>query len=101
MSRERIYPGIHDDRYGGMTDVGRIIRDAWVFGILPETETCAGWSPAQIDALHERVSRAWESHGHIPSRLPPDLRERHERIHAEAVERARSLGWNPELGDDD
>jgi hypothetical protein len=33
--------------------------------------------------------------------LPEELRERHQRIYAAAVARARELGWNPELGDDD
>lgn len=95
------YPGIHDDVYGGMTDLGRIVRDAWVFGILPETETCAGWDRPRFDALYERVHAAWEPYGHLVSRLPPELRARHERIYAEAVERARALGWSPELDEDE
>ena len=44
----RIYPGIDKDRYGGMTDIGRIIRDAWVFGLIPETETGIGWTYSRV-----------------------------------------------------
>ena len=32
MNRPTAYVGIHADVYGGMTDIGRMIRDAWVFG---------------------------------------------------------------------
>jgi len=101
MSGPRSYPGIDQDRYGGMSDVGNIIRDAWVFGLIPESETCAGWDHGRLDQLYARVHEAWAPYGHLVSRLPPDLRERHERIFGEAVRRARELGWSPELGDDD
>jgi hypothetical protein len=72
-----------------------------VFGIIPETETCAGWSVQGIEALYDKVSAAWEPYGHLVSRLPPELRDRHGRIYAAAVERARAQGWNPALDDDD
>jgi len=101
MNRSTAYVGIHADAYGGMTDLGRLIRDAWVFGILPEAETCAGWERSQFDGLYEKVHAAWEPYGHLASRLPPALRARHERIYAEAVMRARALGWSPELDDED
>lgn len=94
------YVGIENDLFGGMTDQGRIIRDAWVFGILPESEGCSGWSGGQIQDLYEKVYAAWEPYAHIPSRLPPDLSERYMRIQAEAIERARTAGWDPELVDD-
>ncbi len=84
-----------------MTDIGRIIRDAWVFGLLPETETCAGWDYGRIEALYDKVSAAWDPYGHLASRLPEDLRARHERIYGEALARARALGWSAELGEDD
>lgn len=101
MNKEKIYQGIDQDDYGGMGDTGRIIRDAWVFGLLPETETCAGWRLGQIQSLYDKVHAAWEPYGHLASRLPPEIRERHERIYGAAVERARREGWNPELGDED
>jgi hypothetical protein len=98
---KKIYPGIHDDRYGGMTDIGKIVRDAWVFGLIPETETCIGWDYGRIEQLYDRVHTEWTRYGHIASRLPAELRERHERIHGEALRRARELGWSVDLGEDD
>ncbi len=95
------YIGIDHDHYSGMTPTGTIIRDAWVFGLLAETETCAGWDVGRIEQLYDRVTAAWEPYGHLASKLPPELRARHERIYGEAVRRARELGWEPELGDDD
>jgi hypothetical protein len=96
-----VYPGIDADLYGGMTDIGRIIRDAWVFGLLAESETCAGWNYGRIEQLYDHVHAEWERYDHLVSRLPPELRERHERIHAEAVRRARAAGWSAEPGEDD
>lgn len=101
MSRNAPYVGIHNDRHGGMTSVGNIIRDAWMFGLLPEEEGCEGWSYDRVEQLYDRVSKAWEPYGHLVSRLPPDLRERHQRIYQQAVQTARAQGWDPELGDDD
>lgn len=98
---EQLYVGLHDDKHGGMTHMGQIVRDAWVFGLLPEEQTCIGWSAGQMQVLYEKVSAAWEPHAHIPSRLPEELRARHTRIYAAAVETARALGWDPVLGEDD
>lgn len=95
------YVGLRDDTHGGMSHLGRIVRDAWVFGLLPETETCAGWSASQMQNLYEQVAAAWEPHAHLPSRLPAELRERHTRIYAEAIATAKSTGWDPALGEDD
>jgi hypothetical protein len=101
MSQTKIYPGIDKEPEGGMSPTGNIVRDAWVFGIIPETETCAGWSVQGIEALYDKVSAAWEPYGHLASRLPSELRERHGRIYAAAVEQARAEGWNPVLDDED
>lgn len=97
----RLYVGIDQDIQGGMTPTGTLIRDAWVFGILPETETCAGWDPQRIQVLYDRVSDAWEPHGHLVSQLPAELRERHRRIHDAAMVQARARGWDPELDDEE
>ncbi len=101
MNRHRTYVGIFDDEYGGMTPAGGIIKDAWVFGILPETETGKGFTPARMQQLYDRVYAEWEKYGHLVSNLPPELRQRHERIHREALERARALGWEPPMEDDE
>ena len=84
-----------------MTPTGNIIRDAWVFSIIPESETCEGWTVQGIDKLYDQVSDAWAPFGHLVSNLPPELRERHQRIYDDAVRRAREEGWDPELEEDE
>ena len=101
MSEIKRYSGIDKDPKGAMNPTGNIIRDAWVFGLIPESETCAGWTVQGIDALYDKVTTEWEKYGHLVSNLPDELREKHARIYDAAVERARSLGWDPSLGDDD
>ena len=101
MAEKKVYMGINNDPQGAMNPTGNIIRDAWVFGIIPETETCEGWLPQGIDSLYDKVTAAWEPYGHLVSCLPPELRERHQRIYDEAVRSARDKGWDPELDDDD
>ena len=100
---ERKYVGIDKDPKGAMNPTGNIVRDAWVFGLIPETETCEGWSQGAIQHLYEKVSDAWEPYANLPSRLPPELLERHRRIYRAAVENAREHGWNPDdaLTDED
>ena len=95
------YPGIHQDKFAGMTDIGKIIRDAWVFGIIAEEETCAGWNYARLEKLYEQIHQAWGPYGHLASQLPPELQERHLRIYNEAFQKAKALGWSAELGEDD
>lgn len=97
------YPGIDKDPQGAMNPTGNIIRDARVFGLIAEEETCEGWRKEGIQALYDQVAKAWEPYGHLASRLPPDLRERHARIYAEAIRQARDKGWDPDriLEDDD
>jgi hypothetical protein len=98
--RKKIYSGIHNEPRGGMTPTANIIRDAWVFGLLPEEQTCEGWTSQRIEELYDRVHAAWQPYGHLASRLPPELAERHSRIYGAAVKRARTEGWNPELDDE-
>ncbi len=98
---EQFYVGIDQDQNEGLTHLGRIVRDAWVFGILPETETCVGWSGAQMQSLYEKVHNAWEPYAHLPSRLPDELRARHNRLYTQAITSAKEKGWDAELKDDD
>ena len=90
------YVGIEEDLFAGMTTIGKVIRDAWVFGLIPETETCKGWNLAGINSLLDKVNAEWDKYGCLVSRLPPELFERHQRIHDEAVKKARELGWDGE-----
>ncbi|MCA1805120.1 MAG: hypothetical protein LC646_07245 [Xanthomonadaceae bacterium] len=101
MDKPKKYVGLDKEINGGMTTIGKIIRDAWVFGIIPETETCEGWNLAGIDALLQKVNHEWDKYSCLVSRLPPDLRERHQRIHDEAIARAKAAGWNGEVETDD
>jgi len=100
MSRQKTYVGLDDDAFGGMTPTGNIVRDAQAFGLIPEEQTCAGWSLGRIQQLYDQVSEAWRPYGHMVSRLPDDIRDRHQRIYGAAIKRARELGWAPELLDD-
>lgn len=95
------YVGLDLDAQGGMTHIGKIIRDGWLFGFIPETETGTGWTHTQIQMLYEKVFAAWEPYAHIPSHLPPELQEKYLRIQEDALKRARENGWDPELSDDD
>ncbi len=73
VTKPRTYAGVDDDVNGAMTTIGKIIRDAWVFELLPETETCKGWNLGQIDNLLDRVNVEWDKYGCMVSRLPDDL----------------------------
>ncbi|MBI1423511.1 MAG: hypothetical protein GC149_08610 [Gammaproteobacteria bacterium] len=79
-----------------MTDTGKIIRDAWVFGIIPETETCEGWISQGIEDLWTKVNKEWEKYGFSVSKLPQELQEKFMRIQTEAMARAKQEGWDPD-----
>jgi len=100
MNKTMTYPGYHQDKHG-VTTLGRIVLDAWLFGFLPETEDCAGWQLGQMQVLADKIEAEWDKYGNLPSRLPPELRERHTALYTAATERARKKGWDPELGDED
>lgn len=95
------YVGIDKEINGGMTDTAKIIRDAWAFGLIEESETCEGWLPQGIEDLWRKVNAEWEKYGFRVSALPDDVRERFLRIQEQAVARAKSAGWNPELHDNE
>jgi hypothetical protein len=101
MTRPDRYVGLNNEINGGMTNIGKIIRDAYVFGIIPETETCENWNLAGIDALLDKVNAEWDKYGCLVRNLPQDLYERHQKIHGEAVERARAAGWSGEVETND
>ena len=100
MRKDKIYAGIHNDEYGGMTPTGNIIKDAWVFEIIPEEQTCEGWSLPRIQELYDRVTDAWAPYGHLVSKLPKELAERHARIYDAAIKEARDKGWILGLDDE-
>lgn len=100
MTTPTTYPGLQADRHG-LTQLGRIVLDARVFGLLPDDEQCAGWSLGRMQELSQRVEQQWDQYGNLPSRLPPDLLQRHRQVYEQAIEQARARGWNPELADED
>ena len=75
--------------------------DGWVFGLIPEEETCEGWGYDRMERLYDRVTAAWGPYGHLVSNLPEELRQRHQRIYGQMVDRARKAGWDPSLEHED
>ena len=96
MANLNKYIGINNDVNGGMTAIGKLIRDAKVFGILDDSETCEGWNHSRIEALLNTVNDEWDKYGCLVSQLPKELFERHQEIHKKAVEDARQAGWSGE-----
>lgn len=96
MKKPEKYVGINNEINGGMTTIGKIIRDAWVFKLIPETETCEGWNMQGIDSLLQKVNAEWDKYGCLFSLLPEELQQRHERIHNEWIEKAKKMGWSGE-----
>ena len=70
MARPDKYVGIQNEINGGMTTIGKLIRDARVFGLIEESETCEGWNLAGIDALLHKVNHEWDKYGCLVSQLP-------------------------------
>lgn len=100
MSGKTIYSGFNADSHG-LTMLGRIVLDAWLFGLIPREEDCAGWDLQRMQQLMEQVNRQWDQYGGLPSRLPPELLARHAELYDWAMRRAHERGWNPELDVDD
>ncbi|MCW8853810.1 MAG: hypothetical protein OQK76_02505 [Gammaproteobacteria bacterium] len=101
MAKPDTYVGINNDVQGGMTTIGKLIRDAWVFGLIEETETCEGWNFAMVDGLLQKVNAEWDKYGCLVSHLPEELFERHQKFHNKAMEDAKAAGWSGELETDD
>ncbi|ODU13672.1 MAG: hypothetical protein ABS91_00910 [Thiobacillus sp. SCN 64-35] len=97
---KKTYPGFHHDTHG-ITMLGRIVLDAWLFGLIPETEDCAGWDLQRMQKLMGEVEAEWDKYGNLPSFLPPELRQRHTELYEMATDRAKKRGWNPELDEDE
>jgi hypothetical protein len=94
------YVGLNQDRHG-ITQLGRVVLDARMFGFIPDSQDCAGWTIGQMQPLMDKVDKEWDKYGNLPSRLPTELAERHAHIYAEAIARAKQRGWDAELGDDE
>lgn len=97
---ENTYPGLNNDKHG-LTQLGRIVLDGRLFGLIPEAEDCAGWSGGRMQELMERVQNEWDKYTNLPSRLPSELLKRHGELYERAIQAARAKGWDPELGEDE
>jgi len=97
MTKPTPYVGIDKDSRGGLTAAGKIILDAWVFEIIPETETCEGWDLKRIEALQHQINEEWDKYGSMVSNLPEDIRQRHSQIYDAAIKRAKEAGWDGEI----
>jgi hypothetical protein len=101
MAKPDKYVGIDNDLNGGMTTIGKLIRDAWVFGLIPETETCENWNFAGIDGLLDKVNAQWDKYGCLVSQLPEELFKKHQQIHNHAIQKAKQAGWSGEQETED
>lgn len=86
--------GINNEINGGMTTIGKIIRDAWVFELLDEAETCEGWDINRMEALQQKVNTEWDKYGCMVSQLPEELAKRHYAIHQAGIVKAKAAGWS-------
>lgn len=59
-STERTYVGIDNNQFGDMTALSGLVKVALIFGLLPESQTCEGWTHAAMEALGEKVRREWQ-----------------------------------------
>lgn len=100
MKEKMTYSGFHQDSHG-MTMLGRVVLDGWLFELLPRSEDCTGWDLPRMQKLMGEVEARWDQYGGLPSRLPPELQQRHAELYQWATERGRSLGWSPDLADDE
>ena len=96
MNEPMIYVGVDKDIDAGMTAIGKVIRDAKVFGLIDDDETCEGWTYTAIDALLDKVNLEWDKYGCLASQLPEKLFKRHQALHSKAIENARAAGWSGE-----
>jgi len=99
MNQKMVYEGFNQDAHG-MTMLGRIVLDAWLFNVIPRTEDCVGWDLQRMQQLMDKVNRRWDEYGNLPSRLPEELLQKHTELYSWATSRGRERGWDPELGDE-
>ena len=69
----KLYPGISNDHFAGMTPIGTIIKDAWVFGLLPVDETCENWSHDRLQIIHDQTKTEWDKYGCLVADFGPAM----------------------------
>ena len=83
-----VYSGLKNDENGGMTHFGQMVKDGWVFGLIPDSEDCTGWDSGQMQNLYDKICNEWEKYANLPSLLPEELRNRHAKIYQDAIKHA-------------
>ena len=98
MTDQAVSAGEASDPWA-MTNTGKLMRDAWVFGLLPEGQGLAGQNTVSLQMLADDVGTCWKQHGNCVNCLSRELRNHYTRIHAEAIRRAKASGWKQETED--
>ncbi len=98
MANTKNYVGLDTDlaQGDGLTPIAKIVLDARLFGLIDDNETCKNWPGGKIQELYDKVTKAWEPYGNLPSQLPPELRDKHARLYNPAILTAKQSGWDPE-----
>ena len=78
---------MHNDPSASEIDRGRVIRDAWVFGIVPESESCDGWTIQALVQLEHKVNEVWKKYDFKAANLPPHIRTHFDRIYGAEAQR--------------
>lgn len=98
---QQTYPGIYNDEAGKLTHYGRTVMDAWVFEIIPTSETCEGWDFFRMKELSNKVAAVWLQYDNEPRNLPDDYRMRHAMLYEQARMRGEKAIWDPNIDGDD
>lgn len=93
--RQRLYPGYDNDPNLGMSQEAKLIRQAWAFDLLPESEKCVNWRVDQFEELWDKVNSVWEKAEFRLENLPDEVQKRYMDLQNSAFEAARQQGWDP------
>ncbi len=67
--------GIYDDKDGGLTALGKLIREAWVIEALAEDQTCSGWTIGAFESLLDKVKIEKTKYGYCRNSSIQKLRK--------------------------
>ncbi len=82
MPQTKNYVGLELDlaQGDGITPIAKVVLDARLFGLIKDNESCKNWPAGNIQELYDKVTKAWEPYGSLPSKLPDDLRQKHAKL---------------------
>ncbi len=98
MPQTKNYVGLELDlaQGDGITPIAKVVLDARLFGLIKDNESCKNWPAGNIQELYDKVTKAWEPYGSLPSKLPDDLRQKHAKLYDPAIIVTKQNGWNPD-----